>query len=112
MAGSTALWGPWAIDANLDDNTSADKGWGRQQAIAYDSSGNPGLPLFKLFWVNDNNLNHDVYDFSTPCNIWRAPAGLGATGDTVTIGSDTYVYLNTNDGLTVRPLTALLLKRT
>ena len=112
MAGSFSLWGPWAVDANLDDNTSADKGWGRQQAIAYDSSGNPGLPLFKLFWVNDNNLNHDVYDFSTPCNIWRAPAGLGATGDTVTIGSDTYVYLNTNDGLTVRPLTALLIKRT
>ena len=112
MAGSMSMWAPWSIDPHYDDSTSVDKGWGRQEAIAYDSSGNAGLPLFKLFWVNDNNLNHDVYDFSTPCNVWRVPAGLGSNGDTVTIGSDTYVYLNTNDGLTIRPLTALLIKRT
>ena len=46
------------------------------------------------------------------CNFWRVAAGLGADGDTVTIGSDTYVYLNTHNGTTVRPLNALLIKRT
>ena len=110
--GTTACWGPWAQDDQFDDATYVDYLWGRTTAVAYDSSGNAGLALHKFIWCNDNNLNHDVYDFSTPGNFWRVAAGLGADGDTVTIGSDTYVYLNTHNGTTVRPLNALLIKRT
>jgi len=110
--GTVSCWSPWVRADAFDDGGFADYLWGRSSAVAYDSSGNAGLALHKFIWCNDNNLNHDVYDFSTPGNFWRVAAGLGANGDTVTIGSDTYVYLNTGDGTTLRPLNALLIKRT
>lgn len=110
--GSATCWSPWVFDDGFDDSNAIDYLWGRTTSVGYDSSGNPGLALHKFIWCNDNNLNHDVYDFSTLGNFWRVAAGLGANGDTVTIGSDVYVYLNTHDGTTVRPLNALLIKRT
>jgi len=110
--GTVSCWGPHVHDPDYDAASSTDYLWGRSSAVGYDSSGNPVLALHKFIWCNDNNLNHDVFDFSTLGNFWRVAAGLGTTGDTVTIGSDVYVYLNTHDGTTILPLSALLVKRT
>ena len=110
--GSVAsLFGSMAQDPYFDDLVDMDSTWGRSNAISYDSSGNPGLALHKVFWEQEKNWNNDICDFSTPCNFWRVAAGLGTTGDTVTIGSDSYVYIDMHS---TAPYTlgAFLVKRT
>lgn len=95
-AQTIAMFGPNNYNQGWNDNSNYDARWGRSasNAVEYDSSGNAGLALYKMWWRSPICWNSDVQMFSDLCNIWRVAGGLGADGDTVTIGSDTYVYLN------------------
>lgn len=108
-----AMFGPNSLNQGWNDNSVRDARFGRagSNAVEYDSTGNPGLALYKMWWQSPNSWNSDRQMFSDLCNIWRCPAGLGSDGDTVTIGSDTYVYLNHSPNLPTT-LGAFLIKRT
>jgi len=110
-ASALSLFGHIQIDTDIDDNNAYDNLWGRSNALAYDSSGNVGLALRKVFWEVEPNWNNDVLDISGVSNFWRVASGLGSDGDTITIGSDVYVYLNMVPG-TNSTLGAFLIKRT
>jgi len=110
-AGALSLWGSSHTHTAINTNSTYDNLWGRSSAIAYDSSGNAGLALRKVFWEVEPNWNNDVLDISSVSNFWRVAAGLGADGDTVTIGSDVYVYLNMVPSAP-EPIGAFLIKRT
>ena len=106
---STQLfWGPTNCHGRWDDSLDYDTVFGRSDAQAFDSSGNSGIPKFPLVWFNAVCFNTEVYDFAAKSHIFRAPAGLGSTGDTVTIGSDTFQYVSMSGA----PLDAFLIKRT
>ena len=110
-ASALSLFGYTQIDPDIDDNNAYDNLWGRSNALAYDSSGNVGLALRKVFWEVEPNWNNDVLDITAVSNFWRVASGLGSDGDTITIGSDVYVYLNMVPG-TNATLGAFLIKRT
>ena len=110
-ASALSLFGTAFMDITVNDNTAYDNLWGRMGAVAYDSSGNPGLALRKVFWEVEPNWNNDVLDISSVSNFWRVAGGLGADGDTITIGSDVYVYLNMIPAV-AESLGAFLIKRT
>jgi len=111
IASALSLWGYSLLDTDIDDSTVYDGLWGRSDALAYDSSGNVGLALRKVFWEVEPNWNNDILDISGVSNFWRVASGLGSDGDTITIGSDVYVYLNMVPG-TNTTLGAFLIKRT
>jgi len=110
-AGALSLWGTSHLATSVNNSTVNDNLWGRSGALAYDSSGNAGLALRKIFWEVEPNWNNDVLDISSVSNFWRVAAGLGADGDTITIGSDVYVYLNMVP-TAPESLGAFLIKRT
>jgi len=110
-AAALSLFGTGYIDATINNSTANDNLWGRNTALAYDSSGNVGLALRKVFWEVDPNWNNDVLDISGVSNFWRCAAALGSDGDTITIGSDVYVYLNMVPSAP-ESLGAFLVKRT
>ena len=107
------MFGPESYNQGYNSATSYDAGWGRAAsgAVDYDSSGNAGLALYKLWWSSPLEWSSDRQIFSDVCNIWRCAGGLGSDGDTVTIGSDTYVYLQDNP-TTPNTLGGYLIKRT
>ena len=102
------FWGPQNCHSYWDASTDYDKTFGRSDAQAFDSSGNSGIPKYPLVWFNAVCFNTETYDFASKSGIFRAPAGLGATGDTVTIGSDVFQYISMGSGT----MEALLVKRT
>lgn len=110
-ASALSLFGTGFMDITVNDNTAYDNLWGRSTALAYDSSGNVGLALRKVFWEVDPNWNNDTLDISGISNFWRVAAALGSDGDTITIGSDVYVYLNMIPAAP-ESLGAFLVKRT
>ena len=101
-------WSPLNCHRNWDDSADYDSTFGRSDAQAFNSSGTSGIPMFPLVWFNSVIFNTEVYDFGSVSGINRAPAGLGSTGDTVSIGSDVYQYISMGTG----PLEAFLVKRT
>ena len=101
-------WSPLNCHRNWDDSADYDSTFGRADAQAFNSSGTSGIPMFPLVWFNSVIFNTEVYDFASVSGINRAPSGLGATGDTVSIGSDVYQYISMGTG----PLEAFLVKRT
>lgn len=107
------MFGPESYNQGYNSDAGYDAGWGRaaSAAVDYDSSGNAGLALYKLWWSSPREWNSDRQIFSDLCNIWRCAGGLGSDGDTVTIGSDVYVYLNENS-TTPTTLGGFLIKRT
>ena len=107
------MFGPESYNQGYNSATNNDAGWGRSAsgAVDYDSSGNAGLALYKLWWSSPLEWSSDRQIFSDLCNIWRCAGGLGTDGDTVTIGSDTYVYLQDNP-TTPNTLGGFLIKRT
>jgi len=110
-ASTLSLWGTNVLDNTYASTSLGDNLWGRNTALAYDSSGNVGLAIRKIFWEVEPNWNNDVLDISGVSNFWRCAAALGSDGDTITIGSDVYVYLNM-DPSTAKTLGAFLIKRT
>ena len=107
------MFGTESYNQGYNSATSYDAGWGRSAsgAVDYDSSRNAGLALYKLWWSSPLEWSSDRQIFSDLCNIWRCAGGLGTDGDTVTIGSDTYVYLQDNP-TTPNTLGGFLIKRT
>tara|TARA_S200000501_G_scaffold245422_1_gene229871 strand:- start:117 stop:1367 length:1251 start_codon:yes stop_codon:yes gene_type:complete len=107
------MFGLESYNQSYNATTGYDAGYGRASsgAVDYDSSGNAGLALYKLWWSSPRCWNSDQQIFSDLCNIWRCAGGLGSDGDTVTIGSDVYVYLNENH-TTPTSLGGYLIKRT
>jgi hypothetical protein len=105
---SLVFWGPNHAHTYFDSASSYDATYGRADAQAFDSAGNVGIPKFPLIWNFPPIFNSDSYDFTSQSGIWRTSANLGATGDTVTIGSDVYQYV----AHTTAPLGAFLIKRT
>ena len=107
------MFGPNQYNQGWNDNSNYDSRFGRAAsgAVEYDSSGNAGLALYKMWWSSPSCWNSDKQVFSDLCNIWRCAGGLGSDGDTVTIGSDTYVYLQQNP-TTPDTLGGFLIKRT
>jgi len=102
------IWGPGATHAGSSSNTNyyKDGAWGYAGMSTRDSSGNKALPLRPIVF-DWPKFSADIYNASDVSKIWWAPTGLGATGDTVTVGSDVYVYLLLNSG----PGGAVLVKR-
>lgn len=110
-ASALSLFGTTSFSASVNNSTANDNLWGRSSALAYDSSGNVGLALRRIFWEVEPNWNNDVLDISGVSNFWRCAAALGSDGDTITIGSDVYVYLNMVPSA-AESLGAFLIKRT
>lgn len=102
------FWGPSNCNSTWDGATSRNITFGKSDAQAFDSSLNAGIPRYPLVWFMPPIFNTDSYDFTSISGIWRTSANLGATGDTVTIGSDVYQYV----AMGTRVLEALLIKRT
>lgn len=102
------IWGPGATHAAYSTNNTyyPSGSWGYSNMSTRDSSGNKALPLRPIVF-DWPKFSADIYNASDISKIWWAPAGLGATGDTVTVGSDVYVYLVLNSG----PGGAILVKR-
>lgn len=104
----TEMFGPGlSSSSNLDGTGSQWKGgWGVASMTTRDSSGNKALPLRPI--VADFPLYcADIYNISDVCKIWWAPCSLGNAGDTITVGSDVYIYLP----MTNRSGGAILVKR-
>ena len=110
-ASTLSLFGTNVMVNNYNASATIDSLWGRSSALAYDSSGSVGLAIRKIFWEVEPNWNNDVLDISGVSNFWRCAAGLGSDGDTITIGSDVYVYLNMYPSIPTT-LGAFLVKRT
>ena len=108
-----AMFGPNQYNQGWNDSSFYDSRFGRSasNAVEYDVNGNAGLALHKMWWSSPIVWSSDVQMFSDLCNIWRVAGGLGSDGDTVTIGSDTYVYLNGHP-TTPTTLGGFLIKRT
>ena len=102
------FWGPANCHNVWESSTIYNATFGKADAQAFDNSLNAGIPRYPLVWFMPPIFNTDSYDFTSISGIWRTSANLGATGDTVTIGSDVYQYV----AMGSRVMEALLIKRT
>lgn len=102
------FWGPSNCNSTFDGSSTRHITFGKSDAQAFDNSLNAGIPRYPLVWFMPPIINADSYDFTSISGIWRTSANLGATGDTVTIGSDVYQYV----AMGQRVMEALLIKRT
>ena len=102
------FWGPANCHNVWESSTIYNATFGKADAQAFDNSLNAGIPRYPLVWFMPPIFNTDSYDFTSISGIWSTSANLGATGDTVTIGSDVYQYV----AMGSRVMEALLIKRT
>lgn len=86
------MFGPGAKTGTFSATSYNGGAWGNADMSTRDASGNKAIPLRPII-ADWPVLCADIYNISDVSKIWWAPIGLGAAGDTVTIGSDVYMYL-------------------
>lgn len=100
------MFGPGSRTGTLSATYWPAGNWGSSGMSTRDASGNKAIPLRPII-ADWPALCADIYNISDVSKIWWAPVGLGAVGDTVTIGSDVYMYLPQGNN----PGGAILVKR-